>query len=938
MATTLREIAGANRVVLEIGSIPTAARLPDGGDEDQVLSKRSSRSLDVHWTPPVRLDVSSATVQQAISDLASRYSVSDIQGLTLDQRIIRFSWTDGNNRPRSTQIVVPAAAIDDDSILPSQLKAGTEEQKEAFRTRLEVPSDAELATETTERTQGDAALGTRIDTEITDRTEADTALGTSVNQVATDLASEMTNRTQGDNDLAQSLTNLGATVALLPTASQLRQETAARTSGDTALGTRIDTETSARTAADTALGTRIDGIRQYPQSDANKLAEIDIRDVTGITLSGRALTLTWVDDSGVDQTSQVTLPATTSQVAASLSLTPVGSQTALDSLSTTGIAMAVTTVAFGSYSAQDFLVYDHGQSQWEKVGTFGTTLSDDSIEPGWLKADSATEKTAMRTRIAAASSADATALGNRIATNATAIAGKAEQTVVTGIDGRLTTAETKLAGVASGAEVNVNADWDAASGDAQILNKPTIPGNTEIDARIQLPARIGNTSRWDKNKLPTDTVYGTIPAAQVPADWDATTGVSRILNKPTIPAAQVPADWDATTGATRILNKPAIPDRPELYHTENASGVNPQGLSRGDLLEIRADIDLGTGSVEDLGTNTTTNKLLQGDILFDRGALGFKLVSRKPPAQVPSDWDATTGVARILNKPTLVTAWTGLSDTPSALTGQGGKHVAVNSAGNALEFVDAPAGGGSGVDYIRVEGLSVAPGNAQLDLNWTANASASSYETRHKLTSATTWSAWTDRGNVTAYSITGLTNGSQYDVEIRGVELTIASGMGTPTANPTATVSSWRYRRTSQSGYFDSDLSVSDSNFSDVELPQSWFRETLSADERTLSDILRMRGRGTSSFSAYGDVQIRFKSRFATTKTFVSGKTWSVKFTDSSNNSWTLSGTTTNLNATVNRDQLFMYDVRDIVASVVRGITSNRTNVPFTVEFQLIDA
>lgn len=33
----------------------------------------------------------------------------------------------------------------------------------------------------------------------------------------------------------------------------------------------------------------------------------------------------------------------------------------------------------------------------------------------------------------------------------------------------------KLNGIASGAEVNVNADWNASSGDAQILNKPTIP-------------------------------------------------------------------------------------------------------------------------------------------------------------------------------------------------------------------------------------------------------------------------------------------------------------------------------------------------------------------------------------------------------------------------------------------------------------------------------
>jgi hypothetical protein len=37
---------------------------------------------------------------------------------------------------------------------------------------------------------------------------------------------------------------------------------------------------------------------------------------------------------------------------------------------------------------------------------------------------------------------------------------------------------TKLNGIATGAEVNVNADWSASSGDAQILNKPTIPTST----------------------------------------------------------------------------------------------------------------------------------------------------------------------------------------------------------------------------------------------------------------------------------------------------------------------------------------------------------------------------------------------------------------------------------------------------------------------------
>ena len=42
-------------------------------------------------------------------------------------------------------------------------------------------------------------------------------------------------------------------------------------------------------------------------------------------------------------------------------------------------------------------------------------------------------------------------------------------------DGRDVSADgTKLDGIATGAEVNVQSDWDAGSGDAQILNKPTL--------------------------------------------------------------------------------------------------------------------------------------------------------------------------------------------------------------------------------------------------------------------------------------------------------------------------------------------------------------------------------------------------------------------------------------------------------------------------------
>jgi len=68
----------------------------------------------------------------------------------------------------------------------------------------------------------------------------------------------------------------------------------------------------------------------------------------------------------------------------------------------------------------------------------------------------------------------------------------------------------------------------------------------------------------------------TIPSAQVNSDWNAVSGVAEILNKPslatvatsgdyddllnkpTIPAAQVNSDWNANSGVAEILNKPSL--------------------------------------------------------------------------------------------------------------------------------------------------------------------------------------------------------------------------------------------------------------------------------------------------------------------------------------------------------------------------------------------
>jgi hypothetical protein len=50
--------------------------------------------------------------------------------------------------------------------------------------------------------------------------------------------------------------------------------------------------------------------------------------------------------------------------------------------------------------------------------------------------------------------------------------------------------KTKLDGIAAGAEINVNADWTAISGDAQILNKPTL-GTAADNAETDFAAALG---------------------------------------------------------------------------------------------------------------------------------------------------------------------------------------------------------------------------------------------------------------------------------------------------------------------------------------------------------------------------------------------------------------------------------------------------------------
>lgn len=140
----------------------------------------------------------------------------------------------------------------------------------------------------------------------------------------------------------------------------------------------------------------------------------------------------------------------------------------------------------------------------------------------------------------------------------------------------------------------VNADWNATTGKAQILNKPSL-SNVATSGQYQ--------DLLNKPDIPTKTTDLTndsrfITIDDVPnPDWSSTSGKSQILNKPTIPSKlsqlandqdfitfedippQVNADWNATEGPAQILNKPTIPSITGLEKTSNKVAVSASSTS-----------------------------------------------------------------------------------------------------------------------------------------------------------------------------------------------------------------------------------------------------------------------------------------------------------------------------------------------------------------------
>lgn len=87
----------------------------------------------------------------------------------------------------------------------------------------------------------------------------------------------------------------------------------------------------------------------------------------------------------------------------------------------------------------------------------------------------------------------------------------------------------------------------------RVLSAPASKGLFIYDPAAQLPSYVtlGSGMSFSGGMLVMTT-------APVNADWNAVSGLAQILNKPSIPASQVNSDWVASSGISQILNRPTL--------------------------------------------------------------------------------------------------------------------------------------------------------------------------------------------------------------------------------------------------------------------------------------------------------------------------------------------------------------------------------------------
>ena len=296
-------------------------------------------------------------------------------------------------------------------------------------------------------------------------------------------------------------------------------------------------------------------------------------------------------------------------------------------------------------------------------------------------------------------------------------------------------------------EINLDAGGGGGSTDwSDITNKPNF-------------ATVATSGDYDdlQNKPTIPTVPTNVSAFTNDAGYTTFSGdYNDLTNKPTIPAAQVNSDWNASTGVAQILNKPSLASVATSGNYSDLNGTPSLATvaTSGDYDDLQ-----NKPTIPVVPTNVSAFTNDAGYTTFDGDYNSLTNKPSIPAAQVNSDWNSNSGVSQILNKPTLATvATTGsyndLTDKPTIPTqwfGTQQEYDAIsvkdpntiyNIEGSDNVQSDWNQSDSSADDYIKNKPSIPA---AQVQTDWNANSGMGQLLNKPSMTSET-WTFTVDDG------------------------------------------------------------------------------------------------------------------------------------------------------------------------------------------------
>lgn len=206
--------------------------------------------------------------------------------------------------------------------------------------------------------------------------------------------------------------------------------------------------------------------------------------------------------------------------------------------------------------------------------------------------------------------------------------------------------EAKLAGIEAGAEVNVQADWNESdsTSDSFIQNKPTIPSGSQL-VPSAAPSDAGEVLTVDSNGDPTWA------PAQAPISAGDGVDITNNVVSAKVDGTSVTFNSDGeleATAAPQVQSDWAESDPSDVSFIQNKPGQT--SLVAGANITIVDDAQNNTVTI-----SATGSAQVQAD-WTETDSSDPSYIQNKPTipaAQVNSDWNASSGVAQILNKPNI---------------------------------------------------------------------------------------------------------------------------------------------------------------------------------------------------------------------------------------------------------------------------------------------